>query len=121
MEQEIQNLREELESVKRQLNFFILIDRYQFQRDIEILDGRNFRFKGNIGTKFGKSVSEKLGFWNVTPVIQPTNAAQAAVATTAATQTNPYGYSTQAQADGIITLLNRIRTDLVALGLIKGS
>jgi hypothetical protein len=52
---------------------------------------------------------------------QQASASQAAVATTAATQTTPWGFSTAAQADGIITLLNAIRTALVTHGLIKGS
>jgi hypothetical protein len=39
------------------------------------------------------------------------------VATTAATNVAPYGYTTQAQADAIITLLNKIQTALVAAGI----
>jgi len=73
------------------------------------------------GTKIGTATSQKLGFWNVTPVAQPTSANQAAVATTAATNVAPYGFTTAAQADGIITLLNQIRSDLVSVGIIKGS
>ena len=59
----------------------------------------------------------------------------AAVGTTAATTTTPYGFSTSTQANGVITLLNtcradvaalttlanQLRTDLVNLTLIKGS
>lgn len=61
------------------------------------------------------------GWYGATPVVQPAATAQSAVTTTASTTTTPYGYTTSAQADGIVTLLNRIRTDLVTLGLIKGS
>ena len=68
-------------------------------------------------------VSSTAAFFSVTAAIaQPSGAAQAAVATAVA-QTiagSNFGY-TSAQANGIITLLNQIRTDLVALGLIKGS
>lgn len=77
---------------------------------------------GADGTRLGKSATtSKVAFFGATPVVQPTNAAQAAVTTTASTTTTPYGYTTSAQAEGIVTLLNRIRLDLVNLGLIKGS
>ena len=74
------------------------------------------------GAQFGKSAtSSKIGFFAASPVVQPTSASQAAVATDAATTgAATYGF-TSAQANTIVTLLNRIRTDLVALGLIKGS
>jgi hypothetical protein len=55
------------------------------------------------------AVTQKLGFYGTTPVVQPAHADQAA-ATGGATQ--------DAEAR---TLLNRIRADLVALGLIKGA
>lgn len=50
----------------------------------------------------------------------PASANQAAVGDTAATSTSPFGY-TSTQANAIITLVNQLRSDLVALGLIKGS
>lgn len=49
------------------------------------------------------------------------SAAQAAVATTAATSATPFGYTTAAQADAIVTLVNELRAALVAVGIIKGS
>ena len=73
------------------------------------------------GTKIGTAVTQKIGFWNVTPVVQPASANQAEVATTAATDSTPWGFSTQAQADSIVTLLNEIRSALVAVGIIKGA
>lgn len=74
------------------------------------------------GAKVGLTSGELIGFWGVTPVVQPTSASQAAV-TTEAAQTiagSNFGF-TSAQANGIITLLNRIRADLVTVGIIKGS
>ncbi|NBP02312.1 MAG: hypothetical protein EBU90_19775 [Proteobacteria bacterium] len=73
------------------------------------------------GGMFGTTTSQLVGFHGTAGTIQRAAAAQAAVATTAATQTTPWGYSTQAQADGVITLLNEIRTVLVNKGLMKGS
>ena len=75
-----------------------------------------------------------LLLYGTTPTTQPSGSTQAAVATsvitTAAitTTTNSYGYATTTQADNIAaiadacrTLVNKIRTDLITLGLIKGS
>ena len=72
------------------------------------------------GTKIGTSASQKLGFYNATPIVQPSGASQAAVAGTAATNSSPYGYA-QAQADAIVTLVNALRTALLNVGIIKGS
>lgn len=73
------------------------------------------------GTKVATGTTQKLAFHGAAPVVQRAGAAQAAVGTTAATQTTPWGFSTQAQADGIITLLNELRAALVEKGLIKGA
>lgn len=84
-------------------------------------DAHDVSLGTSTGTKVGTSVSQKLGLWGATPVVQPASANQAAVSATAATQTTPWGFSTQAQADGIITLLNELRAALVSIGAIKGS
>lgn len=57
----------------------------------------------------------KLGFFGTTPVVKQT--VGAAVASTAATNSSPYGFA-QAQADAIVARLNEIRAALVAHGLI---
>lgn len=57
------------------------------------------------GLKIGEAVTDKVGFFGVTPVVQQAAAGQAA-ATDAATA---------------LTLANAMRTALVNLGLIKGS
>jgi hypothetical protein len=49
-------------------------------------------------------------------VMRPT-ASSGAVAATGATNVTPYGYTTAAQADAIVSLLNNIRTCLIANGL----
>lgn len=86
--------------------------------------------------------NEPFGFHGATPTGQRGGSAQAAVtlttgaalATTAATQTTPYGFS-QAQADGLIdrvnsliadnialaALVDELRTVIVTKGLAKGS
>jgi hypothetical protein len=72
------------------------------------------------GTKIGTAITQKLGFYNATPVVQPASAAQAAVVTTGATDASPFGY-TEAQANAIVALVNEMRSTLVNLGLMKGA
>lgn len=71
------------------------------------------------GTQIGDT-GEKLGVLGATPIVQRASAAGAAVATTAATNSSPYGFS-EAQANAIVALVNECRATLVAFGLHKGS
>lgn len=48
------------------------------RRPIEINDGMDFIFDVTTGTKIGTATSQKLGFWNVTPVVQQVLATGAA-------------------------------------------
>jgi hypothetical protein len=72
------------------------------------------------GMAVGQSAADLVGFYGAAPIAQRAGAAQAAVATTGATSTTPFGY-TEAQANAIIALLNEIRAALVAVGIIKGA
>lgn len=98
-----------------------------------------------LGNVMGGSSTDYNGFYGVTPITQPTSASQAAVTKTLVTAlattvfsaafTGMWAFSSstaaklvitrinQAKVDvgTITTLVNRLRTDLVALGLIKGS
>lgn len=73
------------------------------------------------GCKIATTTTQKIGFHNATPVAQRAGAAQAAVPITAATNSSPYGFTTAAQADALVTLVNELRAALVEKGLIKGS
>jgi UDP-N-acetyl-D-mannosaminuronic acid transferase (WecB/TagA/CpsF family) len=74
------------------------------------------------GTVLGQSSTDLIGFYGLTtPVVRRAGAAQAAVATTASTSTTPFGYTTQAQADAIVTLVNEMRATILALNLFKGA
>lgn len=83
-------------------------------------DGANLVFGTVTGTKIADGTTQKLGFHNATPTAQRAGAAQAAVDTTGATSSTPFGYS-EAQANGIVTLLNELRAALVQKGVIKGA
>ena len=87
--------------------------------NMTMADGKGITTGTTTGTRIGTATTNKLGFWNATPIVQPASANQAAVVTTAPT-TSAYGY-TEAQATAIITLLNEIRSVLVNTGLMKGA
>lgn len=83
---------------------------------------------GSAGGQIGSTSSAPLGFYGATPATQPTSASEAAAVTGNAVSTSAgtsqgtvWGYSTSAQANSIVTLVNQLRSDLVTLGLIKGS
>ena len=73
------------------------------------------------GQVIGQSATDKIGFYGVTPVVQPTAAAQAAAGTTASTTTTPAGFATTTQANNTINLVDAMRTALVNTGIMKGS
>jgi len=98
--------------------------------------------KNSEGTVLGQSVTDKVSLYGKTPVVQPSGAAQAAVTATVTavapaggTGAAAGGWDTAGHRDTAIAtineskalaeankaLLNKIRTDLVALGLLKGA
>lgn len=70
---------------------------------------------------------EKVALFGATPVVQPVGAAQATVdatALTGAAGANPTQaeYATViAKVNALVTLTNKLRVDLIALGAIKGA
>lgn len=89
--------------------------------DTTLADGADLVFGTTTGSSIGTAITQKISVYGVTPIVQRSGAAQAAVVTTATTQTTPYGFATQAQGDNAIALLNEIRAALVAFGIIKGA
>jgi UDP-N-acetyl-D-mannosaminuronic acid transferase (WecB/TagA/CpsF family) len=69
------------------------------------------------GTIFGKDSSRKIAFYGGTPQTRAT-LDTAAVATTGAITSSPWGFSTSTQANAIVSLVNEIRAELVAIGLL---
>jgi hypothetical protein len=88
---------------------------------LAIQDTVNVSTSSTVGTKFGTATNQKIGFYNAAPIAQRSGAAQAAAAVTAATNVTPFGYTTAAQADAIVTLVNELRAWAVSQGFIKGS
>lgn len=93
--------------------------------DIDI-DGGNIFDTSGVGIKLMTGSTQLLGFWGATPVARASaytqtfstasrtvaNNTSSAVATTASTNVAPFGYTTSAQADAIVTAINALRTDV---------
>ena len=78
-----------------------------------------------IGTTTTPSIGNTgaVGFYGVVAITQPTSSNEAAAISTAAVSVSAtqWAFGTSTQANQIVTLVNQLRADLVALGLIKGS
>lgn len=104
-----------------------------------LADAKNIVVGSTTGTKIGTATTQKIGFWNVTPVVQPAAAGQAAVTFTNANGdigglTISAGYS-QAEVQALrnacevladdcrnlLTLVLAQRTAMVNSGLMKGA
>lgn len=101
--------------------------------DITIRDGKNIIADSTNGTKIGTGTTQKLGFWNATPVAQPSGANQAALtnstggtadgtlSSVGATNTGDRSATINNNFTELHILLNEIRSALVSAGIIKGS
>jgi hypothetical protein len=72
----------------------------QFSNAITLAAGRNIVFDTVSGGRIGSATNEKIGFWNATPIVQPTTAVTAATLVsgggTAITSTDTFdGYTLQ--------------------------
>jgi hypothetical protein len=85
---------------------------------------------GPSGTRLGKTAATLVGFYGATPAIQPAATAQSALSTAALTTITDIVTTASvtgafnalvARVEASNTLVNRMRADLVTLGLIKGS
>lgn len=95
-------------------------------------NGRDITFDSTTGSKIGTATSQKLGFYGATPITQPVGANQATITdnTTGSVGNSLeyfYGEGVVDETpinDNFATLdarLNQVISDLVALGLLKGS
>jgi len=102
---------------------------------IALRSGCNLGVSDSVGTKIGTSANQRLAFYGATPIPQPASAEQRALVNNTGGNTSDV---TLAQVSGsswssthaaivndnfarIALLLNRLREDLVSLGLIKGN
>lgn len=101
-----------------------------FGGGITLADAGDITINATTGTKLATATSQKLGFWNVTPIIQPAGAGQAAYTdstggTPAASLVDVGVVFSQANINNnfatVSVLLLAIRTALVNAGLMKGA
>lgn len=83
-----------------------------------ITDVKNIVLSTGTGTKIGTGVTQKLGFWNATPVVQPVGATQAAPS---AYITGAFGLDSDVKMQALYDLVVAMRTALVNTGIIKGA
>lgn len=72
------------------------------------------------GVCLGQATTDKLGFYGLaTPIVQPSGSGQVAYTKTTTTTTTTTALTVDITA--LAVLVNKMRTDLVALGLIAGA
>lgn len=86
--------------------------------DITMKEDKNIILGTTTGTKIGTATTQKIAFYNSTPIMQRANSAQAA-APAGGTGATAGAYDTAENRDAA-ALLNEIRTGLINLGLMKG-
>jgi hypothetical protein len=99
---------------------------------LTLVDAFNVIVGTTTGTKIGVATTQKIGFWNATPIVQPSGANQAALTNNTGgvydgVLSDMSGFDTvgldqvRDNFTDIFTLLNEIRTALVNVGIIKGA
>ncbi len=86
--------------------------------DLVFSAAADFQFDATTGSKLGTATSQKIGFWNATPIIQPAGATQAAMA---AYVTGAFGLDSNANMQALYDLVAAMRTALVNTGIMKGA
>lgn len=61
--------------IREELSRFLKIDRFLFEKNLQIFDGKNIQIGGMTGTKIGTAAAQKIAFHNATPVIQASHIA----------------------------------------------
>lgn len=73
MPDEIQQLKEKVQLLENILFSFIRSDRFDMSKNIQMQDGRNIQLATGTGTKIATGSTQKLGFFNATPIVQPSS------------------------------------------------
>lgn len=70
---EIERLNQRIELLERIVQDLVFSDRYVFQRDIQMMDGRNIQLAKGTGTQIGTDTDQKLAFFGGVPVVRQAN------------------------------------------------
>lgn len=69
-QEQIRILEEKVQRLEALIMSLNGVDKFVFQRDLQLLDGRNIQLAKGTGTKIGTEATQKLGLYGVTPVVQ---------------------------------------------------
>lgn len=105
---ELEQLETKIKELEGRLNKLDVSDRLIFYKLTQILDGRHVQLGLSTGTKIGTATTQKLGFFNKSPVVQ-----RSAIGA----PSSPGATYSQSEAQSAVTAINSIRTALSDLGL----
>lgn len=70
---EFEKLNQRVELLERVIQDLVFSDRYVFQRNIQMMDGRNIQLAKGTGTQIGTDTDQKLAFFGGVPVVRQNN------------------------------------------------
>lgn len=105
---ELEQVKERVKSLEGIISQLVFSDRYVVSRTLQLQDGRNVQLGKGAGTKMGTETTQKLGFFNATPVVR-----RSAISA----PSSPGSSYAQAEAQSAVTAINSIRQALIDLGL----
>lgn len=98
--------------IREELSGLVKSDRYTFLKDIELFNGRGIIFPSDTGAQVGTNSNEKIGFWGVTPIVQPTIVSSPGISSVSGTgddsTVNSNFSSLKSAIDGLRTMLDNI-------------
>jgi len=98
------------------LSGFNLVDRYEFQKHLQLLNGRNISVGRSVGTILATEADQKLGLYGTTPVIQGTAISAPSISNVSGTPDDSTINSNFGQNE---TAINDIRGALSDIGIIN--
>ena len=102
------------EVIKDELGSLLKSDRYLIERMMQFNDGKNIQLGKTTGTKLGTETTQKLGFYNATPIVRPS----ALTAEVGGTIDGTYGAAEETEMINMRTRIGELEDTLQALGLL---
>ncbi len=91
------------------------------------LEYENLGYNPTLGSVYGETSTDKVGFWGTIPVARPVTASTSNVSTTVGISTSStsitvttWGFASQVEINNAITAVSTMQTTLKSLGIIAG-